>query len=331
MREPVLQSALSVFTPFAAYLPAELAHVSGVLAVVTCGLIFSQVGPRMIGPAARLQAISFWEVTTFLLNGALFVMVGMQLPAAIRGLSSISPLRALETAAVVSVVVIGGRLLWFYTVPYLIRMVDRRPRQRSRRVGARHRLPLAWAGMRGAVSLAAALAVPAVMADGRPMANRDATVFITVIVILVTLVALGPTLPAVVRWARLPADTAEADEEEMAIRHIARTALDALPAHAERLGVSDTEADEVAAELRVHAEFAADEDDTAEEERFGRTALFQALLGVKRAALVRLRDEGRIDDIVLRRVQELLDVEEVRLRVHPAHGRVTAEDRPTGT
>ena len=324
MREPVLQSALSVLTPFAAFLPAELAHVSGVLAVVTCGLILSQFGPRVIGSAARLQAVSFWEVTSFVLNGALFVMIGMQLPGAVRGLSSISLPRAVGIAGAVGAIVIGTRMAWFYTIPHLVRLLDRRPQQRLRRISARHRLPLAWAGMRGAVSLAAALAVPTTMANGLPLAYRDAIVFITVVVIVVTFVALGQPLPAVLRWARLPADTAEPAEEEMALRRIAEAALEALPRQAARLDVPEPEVAAISAELRAQA------DDTsnnalAERARLRKVELQHALLSVKRTALVRLRDERRIDDIVLRRIQELLDVEEVRLQEESAHAVAAAE------
>jgi CPA1 family monovalent cation:H+ antiporter len=228
-RDPMLNSGLSVLTPYTAFLPAELLHASGVLAVVTCGLALSQAGPRLIPPTARLQAVSFWEVTTFLINGALFVLVGMQLPAAVRGLSSFALPHALLLALAVSAVVIGVRLLWFYTVPYLVRLLDRRPSQRERRIAARHRLPLAWAGMRGAISLAAALSVPALTAQGLPVQDRDAIVFITTIVILTSLVLLGPPLPALIRWARLPADPTQAQEERLAVREITRAALAALP------------------------------------------------------------------------------------------------------
>lgn len=179
LHDPLLHSVLSVATPFFAFLPAELAHVSGVLAVVTCGLVSSRYGPRVISPHARVQATAFWEVTSHLLNSALFVLVGVQMPAAVRALASTDLLQAVAMATAVSAAVIGSRFLWFYTVPYAVRFVDRRPVQRERRIGAAQRLPLAWAGMRGAISLAAALTVPAATADGRPLAHRDAVVFTT--------------------------------------------------------------------------------------------------------------------------------------------------------
>ncbi|MFK0019881.1 cation:proton antiporter [Streptomyces sp. NPDC090798] len=101
--------------------PPELLHVSGVLAVVICGLVTTRFGPRVLGSDARIQAVAFWEVASYLLNGALFILVGIQLPAAVRALTSVSLAQAALAACAVSVAVIGTRLLWFYSVPYLVR------------------------------------------------------------------------------------------------------------------------------------------------------------------------------------------------------------------
>ncbi|SFF62254.1 Na+/H+ antiporter [Streptomyces mirabilis] len=315
--EPLLHSVLSVATPFLAYLPAELLHVSGVLAVVTCGLVTTRFGPRVIGSDARVQAIAFWEVASYLLNGALFILVGIQLPAAVRALTSVSLAQAVIAACAVSVAVIGTRLLWFYSVPYLVRFLDRRPRQRGRRITAPQRLPLAWAGMRGAISLAAALTVPAVTAEGHVVEQRDAVVFITAVVIVVTLAFLGPTLPTVVRRARFPEDEVKTAELTLARCHMSSAALRALPELAQRFGVPE------AATLRMAQDIedrrAPAPDSTRRRESVRRLEL--ALLQVKRDTLRDLRDAGSIDDIVLRAVQEVLDVEEVRLGMkahHPA-------------
>ncbi|WP_405828498.1 Na+/H+ antiporter [Streptomyces sp. NBC_01176] len=317
LKDHSLHSGLSVATPFVAFLPAEALHVSGVLAVVTCALVTGRAGPRLIRSDARLEATAFWEVTTFLLNGVLFVLVGMQTPAAVRALTSISLLQATVIAAAVGATVIGARMAWFYTVPYLVRLVDRRSRQRRRRIGARQRLPLAWAGMRGAISLAAALTIPATTADGQPLAQRDAVIFITVVVITVTLAVLGPTLPAVVRRARFTEDSDEAEEEAFAVRQLARTALAELPALADRFPVPEATLAHIANDLRKQAASACHEttDQALSRERQinATYALTTELLDVKRAALNDLRDQARIDDIVLRRVQRHLDTEEQRL------------------
>ncbi|ADI12714.1 Na+/H+ antiporter [Streptomyces bingchenggensis BCW-1] len=318
LRDRVLHSGLSVATPFIAYLPAEALHVSGVLAVVTCGLVTSRVGPKVIGSDARMQATSFWEVTTFLLNGALFVLVGIETPAAIRSLTSISLLQAAVIAAVVSATVIAARVAWFYTIPYLVRLVDRRPRQRERRISARQRLPLAWAGMRGAISLAAALTIPTTTVDGRPLEQRDAVIFITVVVITVTLALLGPALPAVVRWARFDDDIGDAAEEALAVRHLASAARAEMPALAERLDVPRAATALIAKELDKQIAMGSgmthDEEGHASRRQLSAVhALEAALLDIKRAALGDLRRQSRVDDIVLLRVQRYLDAEQYRL------------------
>ncbi|MFF2515884.1 cation:proton antiporter [Streptomyces sp. NPDC058086] len=309
LSEPLLHSVLSVATPFLAYLPAELLHVSGVLAVVTCGLVTTRFGPRVIGSDARIQAVAFWEVASSLLNSALFILVGIQLPAAVRALTSVSLAQAAIAACAVSVAVIGTRLLWFYSVPYLVRFLDRRPRQRDRRSTAPQRLPLAWAGMRGAISLAAALTVPAATAEGHVVEQRDAVVFITAVVIVVTLTFLGPTLPTVVRRARFPEDEDKTAELTLARCHMSSAALHALPELAQRFGVPEAATLRMAQDIEERT--APAPGSTRRRESVRRLEL--ALLQVKRDTLTDLRDADRIDDIVLRTVQEVLDVEEVRL------------------
>ncbi|WP_217616252.1 Na+/H+ antiporter [Cellulomonas sp. GbtcB1] len=317
VHEAIQQSVISVLTPFAAFLLAELVEASGVLAVVVAGLLLSQSGPRLIPAAARVQSQSFWAVVSHVLNGALFVLVGMQLVTAADGLTSARLAEALGWTAAAFGAVIGARMLWFHTTPYVVRALDRRPVQRTRRVSWRHRMPGAWAGFRGAVSLAAALGVPETTGDGAPFPGRDVIIFITGGVILATLLIQGLTLPAVVRWARLPVDDGVDSERHHAEKVATRAALDALPVEAERLGLTGKVVAKLEAEYRMHAEALAEAGDGPADRGRPREADFDALrlavLAHKRAAVVRLRDERTIDDIVLREVQAQLDAEEVRL------------------
>ena len=311
--DPLLGNVLSVLTPFAAYLPAQAADVSGVIAVVVAGLILSQAGPRMVRAETRMQATAFWELTTFALNGALFVLIGLQIPAAVRGLADTSLPRAVALALAATAAVMVTRLAWVYLTPYLIRAVDRRAVQRARRIPARQRLPAAWAGVRGAVSMAAALAVPSAV-DGRASSARELIVFVTVVVILGTVGLQAQTMPAVVRWSRQPDDSAELTEELLARRHMSRAVLGSLDGHIDRLGVPAEVAGRAREQIVEHLstlELAA----SAERHRLEHldAQLRIALLAEKRAVLVQLRREGRIDDLVLRRIQADLDVEEVRL------------------
>jgi CPA1 family monovalent cation:H+ antiporter len=319
-----LENLLSVLTPFVAYLPAEVLRSSGVVAVVTAGLAMSQVGPQVIGARTRVQARAFWALVSFLLNGALFVLVGLQLHVVVSGRSADSVLTGAVAAAVISVVVIATRLAWINTVPYVIRALDRRPAQRLRRVGFRQRQPGAWAGFRGAVSLAAALAIPLRAADGAPLAGRDLVLMVTFGVIVITLVVQGLTLPAVVRWARFPDDGAEAVEQRLAEETATRAAMEALPARAAELGVPEPVAERVRSqyderlqELRLRQAVldggAADGDRDVLEAVAAERVLRLALLTEKREAVQALRHARSIDDLVLLRVQAQLDAEEVRL------------------
>jgi CPA1 family monovalent cation:H+ antiporter len=318
LHDPLLDNTVSVLTPFVAFLIAEEVHASGVLAVVVSGLAMSQIGPLLIAAQTRLRARAFWQVSTFLLNGSLFVLVGLQLRGAVEGLVTTSVAEAVAAALLVSLAVIGTRLAWMYTVPYLVRVVDRRPAQRARRLGARHRFPIAWSGFRGGISLAAALAVPP------SIPGRDLIVVVTFGVILVTLLLHGLTLPAVLRWARLPEDHDVAEERRLAEQTAVEAALAALPAAVERLHVPAHVADRVRDDFEqklADLEAAADED--ADDPPDGTAAvrsdwqayrvLKAALIADKRAAVVRLRDARVIDDIVLRSVEARLDAEEMRL------------------
>ena len=237
-----------------------------------------------------------------------------------RGADVVSPAGAAVAALLVALTVIGTRLVWVNTTPYLIRALDRRPQQRLRRLNARQRFPSGWAGFRGGVSLAAALAVPL------SVPGRDLVVIITFGVILVTLLVQGLTLPAVLRWARLPDDGAEAREQALAERAAAEAGLAALPDVADRLGVAPAVAERVRVDYEEHihtldAPPSAHEDPAVAAERADHQdyeRLRLALLADKRRALLRLRDAREIDDIVLRRVQAQLDAEEVRLTTRSA-------------
>ena len=315
--DPLREGALSVLTPFVAFLLAEAVHASGVVAVVVSGLVLTQAAPRLIRARSRVQALAFWNLSTFLLNGGLFVLVGLQIPRAVRALDGASRARPLAIALVVTVAVVGTRLLWVHLSTIALRTLDRRAVQRTRRVSWRVRTATGWAGFRGAVSLAAALAVPATAGD-RAFPDRDLIVFTASTVILLTIVVQGTTLPAVLRWAHLPADTAREDELQLARRRAADAGLDALPQVAAELGVDGEVLAAVRADYEQHAhDVRAQQGSQSEQESARARELDRRLrLGVlehKRQAVTELRDANRIDDIVLRELQASLDIEEIRL------------------
>ncbi|WP_433387703.1 Na+/H+ antiporter [Micromonospora sp. KLBMP9576] len=319
--DPLPEGALSVLTPFVAFLLAEFVHASGVLAVVVAGLMLSYAAPRVVRARSRVLAYDFWDLATFLINGGLFVLLGMQIPRALRGVTSLSVTRALVIAVVVTGVVVLTRMLWIHLAAFAFLVVDRRAAQRDERVDWRVRTAAGWAGFRGAVSLAAALAVPVTTAGGAPVHERDLIIFATAVVIMLTMLIQGTTLPAVVGWAGLVGDTRRLGELRLARTRAAEAALAALPGIADRLGAPPDAVQRLRADHEQHLDDVrrADEGSSAQRDRELDRRLRLAVLEHQRREITRLRDTNEIDDIVLRELQAVLDVEEIRL-LGPAAG-----------
>jgi CPA1 family monovalent cation:H+ antiporter len=320
MDDPMLEGMAMLVTPFAAFLLADSVHASGVLAVVVCGLFMSQVAPRITSAVTRQIVVPFWALSTTVLSSALFVLVGLSAQSAVRELDSASALRALLDVVVVTGVVVAVRWLWLFTTPYLVRFLDRRPGRQSPRTPARQQAVSAVAGFRGAVSLAAVLAVPHHLDSGAPFPGRDLIVLIACGVILLSLLQ-ALLLPAVVRFARQPVDTAVEEELQFAEEYNHDVAIDALEDTATELGVGAAVVERLRHELDNQRRLLAagsSEGDPLVQHDDEYTTLSLALIARRREALLELRDEQRIDDIVLRRVQARLDIEEVRfLRANP--------------
>ena len=317
MPDPLRENVAMVLTPFVAYLLAESVEASGVVAVVGCGLILSQISPRVVRADTRQQATAFWTLSTFLLSGALFVLVGLEFRGATGNLTTVGPGQAVLMVAAVVAVLIVVRLAFLFASAYLIRLLDRRPQQRSRRVSDSSRVVSALAGFRGAVSLAAALAVPDALASGAPFPGRDTIVFVTAGVIAVTLVLQGVLLPIAVNWAVLPPDDPDEERHRAEVRAV-EEAVEALPALAAEQETDPEVVERTGKELQerlrvLRAGPGDDDDEPALRHDQQYTALRLALLAHKRATMVRMRDQRTIDDIVLRQLQARLDVEEVRL------------------
>jgi monovalent cation/hydrogen antiporter len=312
--DPVVEIVVSVFTGYAAYLPAELLDVSGVLAAVTAGIYVGWRAPELASPSTRLLGFSFWEVLVYLANAVLFILVGLQLQPILEELDGTAVAVLVAQGALVSAVVIGARLGWVFSVPYLIRAIDRRPSQVLRRAGARERLVVGWSGMRGAVSLAAALALPL----GFPL--RDLILFLTFSVILATLVVQGLTLPTLIRRLRIQGDDAEEREELRARLAAANAALERL----DELAGEDWTRDDTVERLhglydfrrrRLKVRAGKLEDDGAEDRSLAYQRLVRELLGAQRRAIVRLRNQGVISNDVMHRIERELDLEDTRLEI----------------
>src|SRR6478609_6106600 len=212
---PVNDTALTFIAPYTAYLLAEQIHVSGVLSVVTCGLFLSWNSSEIFKHQSRLSAWSVWETVIFILNGLIFILIGLQLPLILKQIDDHSFFTLLSYASLISVATIVLRLIWVYPATYLPRWFSKNIRQRERRPPIRMVTIVAWSGMRGVVSLAAALALP--LSSGNvTFPNRDMIIFLTFSVIFATLVIQGISLPHLIRWLGIKPSDAEQHEEQEA-------------------------------------------------------------------------------------------------------------------
>ena len=307
---------ISLFSAYGAFVPADLLGVSGVLAAVACGTYVGFRAREIASPEARLQADGLWSTLTFLLNAALFILIGLQLPVIVDGLGGRDTSEVLADAAAVCVAVVAVRFVWNFFITALIRTLDRRPSQQARRASWQTRVVGAWSGMRGAVSLAAALALPL----GVP--GRELIQFVTFALILVTVVGQGLTLPWLIRRLGVVEDSTEEDDEELRARlAIARAALDRV----DELESEDWLREETIDRVRRLYEFRQrrfkvragklDSDEDIEERSMRYQRLMHEIYGAQRRTLVELRNGGDISTDVMRRVEREVDLEESRLEV----------------
>jgi monovalent cation/hydrogen antiporter len=317
-----VEITISLFSGYAAYLPAEELGVSGVLAAVTTGIYLGWHAPRVSTAQMRMQGYAVWELVVFLLNAVLFVLIGLQLPSILDAVSAIDEGTLAGYALATIAVVVGTRLLWVHTTPYVVRALDRRPSQVARRVGWAPRTVVAWSGMRGAVTLAAALALPIETDAGAPFPERELVIFLAYCVVLFTLVVQGLTLPALIRRLGVVDDGAEEEAEEHAARiAAAEAALAAL----EELEAEEWTRDDTVERLRGlysyrRRRFATlrgelEDEDGIVDRSLAYQRLAHALIEAQREAIVQLRNERLISADVMRRVERDLDLEESRLEI----------------
>jgi monovalent cation/hydrogen antiporter len=311
IQDPVTQIVLSVVTGYAAYLPADRLGLSGVLAAVAAGLYLGWRAPQLGSPAGRLLGVSFWEVLVYLLNAVLFVLVGLQLHPILNELLPDPATVRIGHAAAVIAVVIATRLGWEFTIPYLIRALHRRPAQRA---SPRERLVAGWSGMRGAVSLAAALALPLTTSTGQPFPHRHLIIFLTFAVILATLVLQGLTLPWLIRRLGLHRDDSQT-QEELGGR---LRATDAALAREEWTRDDTVERMRGLYQFRrrrLKARGGSLADDGTEDRALAYQRLVRELLEAQHREIVLLRNQGQISNQVMHRIEHDLDLEDSRLEI----------------
>jgi NhaP-type Na+/H+ or K+/H+ antiporter len=335
--DPSVQNIVSLLTPFVAYLaaeelphslwellhdlvgiPADL-HFSGVLSVVTTGLYLGRKGPYIISSGTRLQGYATWELITFLLNGLIFILIGLQLDSVVEGLDEYTAVQIVSYAVLVSLTVILVRMIWVFPATYVPRWAIRLIRERDPSPPWRSVSVIAWTGMRGVISLAAALALPLQTAAGAQFPDRDLIIFLTFCVILATLVVQGLSLPVLIRVLGLEDDHIGDKEETHGRIQVAEAAIERLDELKDEDWVREDTTERIRGMYtyrrnRFASRFDGDPDGV-EERSAAYQRLMVELLGAQRQRLVRMRDEGSIGDEVMHRIERDLDLEESRLEL----------------
>jgi len=315
--DPPVEITVTLIAPYLAYLSAETFHCSGVLATVVCGLYLGRNRSDFLTTFARLDTSAVWSTLDFILNGVLFILIGLQLPYILAGIRGLSRLEMFGDAVFFSFLVIGLRLLWMYPGAWTAYLI------RTRLLGKNERPPrskevflLGWTGMRGVLALAAAISLPEYLNDGQPFPQRNLILFLTFSIILTTLVLQGLSLPAIIRKLRIGGvkqGNAELDGARRAMLEAALSSLDVLEDN------EKPDDDWIVQDLVHHYRQRLNLVNGADPDAIGRQQdyreyreLARTLRGVERAALLLLWNENRIGDEVLRELERELDLEDAR-------------------
>jgi CPA1 family monovalent cation:H+ antiporter len=315
--DPPTEITISLFSGYAAYIPAEELGVSGVIAAVTIGLYMGWHSYELTTPTTRMLGQGIWSVLTFLLNAVLFILVGLQLPGLVDKLTGQTASELVLYAVVISVTVILVRLAWVFVLTYVPRVVAPSLEESDPAPPWRVTMLIGWSSMRGAVALAAAIAIPRHLHDSAaPFPHRDLVIFLTYSVILATLVVQGLTLGPLVQMLRLRSDGLDEREETLARIRTAEAAIERIDQLAEEEWVHPETADRTRQllDFRRRRFVARQDGDTSIDERSARyQRLMHEVIAAERDAIVQLRNAGDITDEVRRRVERDLDLEEARL------------------
>jgi Na+/H+ antiporter len=315
--DPPVQTMFSLLTPYVAYFSGERLHVSGILAVVITGIYYGWRAPRILSARMRLQALPVWEMVVFILNGVLFMLIGLQLPEVVRGLTPGSAFQIAALTILVLLVIVFVRFAWMFGVNYLPRLFSRKFRRKTP-LPWRHTALIAWTGMRGADSLAGALAIPFSLPNGQPFPGRDLILLLTFCVIFGTLVLQGLTLTPLVRWLKIADDHVTEKEERLARLKANEAAL----ARLEAVNLSHRAKPDTIERLRseyldrIQQLRSRDTDEESVPRLFSADfeELAREVLQTERDTAISLRNDEAISDQAFRRIQRDIDLAEARLQ-----------------
>lgn len=310
---PTNDTVLTFIAPYASYLTAEYFHASGVLSVVVMGVFLSPRASIVFNHQARLQAYNVWDTAMFILNGLIFILIGLQLPVIMSGLGHFTLWQALGYGALISLATIILRVIWVFPSSYIPRWFSKSIRERESDLSSRSTTVIAWSGMRGVVSLAAALALPLTIGD-KPFPNRDIILFVTFAVIFATLVLQGLTLPKLIKWLGIKPDGKEEKQEFDARLKVASSIIE----HIEEnyaLSLSESVLSQIKSKYEIRIEKMRQETNRkmSNEQIEEYLKVQNDLLRAERRFVLELRNKKIIGDEVHRKLEYELDLEEERL------------------
>ncbi len=307
-RDPLAETLLTLAAPYVAWIAAETMHVSAVLACVAGGLYMRSRFSTAVSPASRIQTRAVWDLVVFTLNAMIFLLLGLEFGALVRSTSASELLPVARVGAVIGVVAIVVRLVWVPVATILPRTFSATMRRLDPTPSWKPVFLISWTSMRGIVSLATALALPRVLADGRPFPFREQVLVITMCVIVLTLVVQGLSLAPLIRAFAFAPDHTHHDEERLARVEAARRGAEALEDLSRESWVDPRDVEWLRTELRDRLRLLEHAGGTPA----GRRRLRGEMRRAERRMLVRLRNEGAISDDVMRSLEQELDLEAVR-------------------
>lgn len=311
----ITDTTFTLLAPYTSYLIAEEFHTSGVLAVVTTGLFLSQYMSEIFDHNTRLQAVSVWNVLIFLVNGIIFILIGLQLPVILANINQYSFWQVVGYGVLISAATILVRIVWVFPSAYLPQWLSKASRRRNEGITPGMITIVSWAGMRGVVSLAAALALPLTVGDGEPFPNRDLIIFLTFSVIFSTLVLQGLTLPSLVKAMKLKPDDTDARDHEKARLLIASSIIEHIEENYS-LGLTEEVLGQIKSKYEIRIQRIrkdSSEKKMTEEQIQEFLNIQRRLLKEERAVVKKLRRERQLSEEALRKIERELDFEESRL------------------
>ena len=311
--------AVGVVLAFA-YIAAETLHVSGVLAVVAAGLVRGRYAPEIVSAEMRIMARSVWNLLVFLLNSLVFILIGLQLPQVVNALRNYPPGELVAIATVVTTVAVAVRFAWVLPIAWLPHWIGRLLRRPQPRPDNAQLAIVAWCGMRGIVSLAAVLALPLTLPDGRAFPHRDLLIFLTFVVIVVTLVGQGLTLAPLIRRLKVGSSWSLHDEQVRIRASMSGAALAAIDRSVGEQGIPAHWAEGLKREIADRIVVVASEDEELTPRLDAVNRLRQEAIAAERGELIRLWRANEIGDELMHHLMEMLDYDQARLpQARPAH------------